>query len=97
MYVLAFFVRRSRLPWDSEISDIVKSYPGTTTIEVEVAFSCMAEIKSRLSNCCFEGLPSLFMDFYEAAASLSSDLFNYIHYIDCLDTLGMSYICSLQW
>jgi len=37
------------------------------------------------------------MEFYEAAASLSSDLFNYIHYIDRLDTLGVSYIRSLQW
>jgi len=98
-YVLAFFARHSRLPWDSDIQALITvSLPCATVVELQAFFSCMAEIKSRLSRCCFEGLPSLFMDFYEAAASPSGHPFDYKHYIDQFHALSESYYPSaLEW
>ena len=90
-YVLAFIARRSQLPWDSGLLDIAKRRPFKNAAELDAACLCIADLKSQLSDRCFDGLPLLFRDFYESATQFPSLPFDYMRYIDDFNTLSDSY------
>ena len=80
-YVLAHLARNMILPWDSDYLEVVQHRPYKSVAELNTAYIQMADIKLRLSHCCFDGLPSVFRDLFDTAISLSaSGFFDYMRF-----------------
>jgi len=94
-YVLAQLARHMTLPWDDGYLEVVRHRPYKTVAELNTAYIQMADIKLRLSHFCFDGLPSVFRDFFDTAISLSSSgFFDYMRFSSRFGELWESGVIS---